>query len=371
MSAPATFRVELGPRSYDIVVGRGLLAAAGAHCRPFIARGPAIVVTDETVAPLYLAPVRASFAAAGIETVAVVVPAGEESKEFERLRTVIEAILDARPERRTVLVALGGGVVGDLAGFAASIVLRGIDFIQIPTTLLAQVDSAVGGKTGINTRHGKNLVGSFYQPRLVLADTATLASLAPRELRAGYAEVVKYGLIDDAPFFAWCEATGAQILAGDDAAVTHAVTTACRAKARIVGADEREGGLRALLNLGHTFGHALEAETGFGAALLHGEAVALGMALAFDLSVRLGLCPSADARRVHRHLAAVELPVDIARSAAARAPVAALLAHMRQDKKVRDGRLTFILARGIGKAFVTQDVAVEAVDSLLREALAA
>jgi len=371
MSAADTIRVELGERSYDVVVGNDLIARAGTLIRPFVRRMPAIVVTDSNVAALHLAPFRAALAAAGVETHIIEIAPGEQAKSFAGLQHLVEAILDTRPERRSTVIALGGGVIGDLAGFAASIVLRGIDFIQVPTTLLAQVDSSVGGKTAIDTRHGKNLVGAFYQPRLVLADTQVLRTLPPRELRAGYAEVVKYGLIDDAPFFDWLERAGQSVIGGDDAAVRRAVVTSVAAKARIVGADEREAAGRALLNLGHTFGHALEAETGFGDALLHGEGVALGMVLAFELSARLGLCPAADAARVRRHLAAVGLPTAIAGTAAARAAPAALLDHMRQDKKVQDGRLTFVLARGIGQAFLTQDVAEGEVAALLQAARAA
>jgi 3-dehydroquinate synthase len=273
------------------------------------------------------------------------------------------------------LVALGGGVVGDLVGFAASVLMRGVDFIQVPTTLLAQVDSSVGGKTAINTRHGKNLVGTFYQPRLVLADTDVLDTLPRRELLAGYAEVVKYGLIGDPAFFDWCEKNATDLLAGDAARRTYAIEQSCRAKARIVAADERETtDLRALLNLGHTFGHALEAETGFGPDLLHGEAVGTGMALAFDLSARLGLCPAGDAERVRAHLGAVGLPVrlrSIGGDNRRRWDAAKLIEHMRGDKKAQAGHLTFILARGIGKAFVTRDVDESALRGLLDQAIAA
>jgi len=274
-----------------------------------------------------------------------------------------------------MLLALGGGVVGDLTGFAAATLLRGVDFLQIPTTLLAQVDSSVGGKTGINTRHGKNLIGAFYQPRLVLADTGVLDTLPKRELLAGYAEVAKYGLIDDPEFWAWCEQNGNAVLAGDAAKRTYAIEQSCRAKARIVAADERETtDLRALLNLGHTFGHALEAETGFGPDLLHGEAVGAGMALAFDLSAQLGLCPAEDAVRVRKHLAAVGLPVRLRGIGGANRRAwdsNRLIEHMRGDKKAEAGKLTFILARGIGKAFVTRQVDEAALHGLLDRAIAA
>ncbi|MGE5152216.1 MAG: 3-dehydroquinate synthase, partial [Rhodospirillaceae bacterium] len=297
------------------------------------------------------------------------------SKSFESFGQMMNALLDQRPDRKTTLVALGGGVVGDLTGFAAATLLRGVDFIQVPTTLLAQVDSSVGGKTGINTRHGKNLIGAFYQPRLVLADTEVLNTLPKRELLAGYAEVAKYGLIDDPAFWAWCEQNGEAVLGGDAAKRTYAIEQSCRAKARIVAADERETtDLRALLNLGHTFGHALEAETGFGPDLLHGEAVGAGMALAFDLSAQLGLCPPEDAVRVAAHLAAVGLPVrlrSIGGDNRRTWDAGKLIEHMRGDKKAEAGKLTFILARGIGKAFVTRQVDEAALRGLLDRAIAA
>ena len=370
-----TIRVELAGRSYDIAIGPGLIDQAGALSRPLLAAPKVTIVSDETVAPLYGARLAASFDKAGIKASTVTVPAGENSKEFGAFGRLMNELLDQRPDRRTTLVALGGGVVGDLTGFAASVLLRGVDFIQVPTTLLAQVDSSVGGKTGINTRHGKNLVGTFYQPRLVLADTDVLDTLPRRELLAGYAEVAKYGLIDDPAFFAWCEANGAAVLSGDAAKRTYAIEQSCLAKARIVAADERETtDLRALLNLGHTFGHALEAETGFGSDLLHGESVGTGMAMAFDLSVRLGLCPATDAERVRRHLGAVGLPMrlraiggDNRRSWDA----PRLIEHMRGDKKAEGGRLTFVLARGIGKAFVSREVDEAALRGLLDDAISA
>jgi len=370
-----TIGVDLAGRSYDIAIGPGLIDRAGALSRPLLAAPKVTIVSDETVAPIYGARLAASFGKAGVAVASVIVPAGESSKEFGAFGRLMNELLDRRPDRKTTLVALGGGVVGDLTGFAAAVLLRGVDFIQVPTTLLAQVDSSVGGKTGINTRHGKNLVGAFYQPRLVLADTDVLDTLPRRELLAGYAEVAKYGLIDDPAFFAWCEANGADLLAGDAAKRTYAIEQSCRAKARIVAADERETtDLRALLNLGHTFGHALEAETGFGTDLLHGEAVGTGMAMAFDLSARLGLCPPADAERVRRHLGAVGLPMrlrsiggDNRRSWDA----ARLIDHMRGDKKATDGKLTFILARGIGKAFVSREVDDAALNGLLDDAIVA
>jgi len=370
-----TVRVDLAGRGYDIVIGPALIDHVGELAKPLLARPKVIVVSDDNVAKLYGTRVYNSFRNAGIEASLAVMPAGEGSKDFETFGQLMNALLDQKPDRKTTLVALGGGVVGDLTGFAASVLLRGVDFIQVPTTLLAQVDSSVGGKTGINTRHGKNLVGSFYQPRLVLADTDVLDSLPRRELLAGYAEVAKYGLIDDPGFWDWCEKNGAAVLAGDAAARTHAIEQSCLAKARIVAADERETtDLRALLNLGHTFGHALEAETGFGDGLLHGEAVGTGMALAFDLSARLGLCPAADAARVRAHLGAVGLPMRLRAIGGdnSRAwDAGRLIDHMRGDKKAEAGRLTFVLARGIGKSFVTRDVDEAALRSLLEDAISA
>jgi 3-dehydroquinate synthase len=374
-SPPRTIRVDLAGRGYDIAIGPGLIDRAGELSRPLLAAPRVTIVSDQTVAPLYGARLAASFDKAGVRASSITVPAGESSKEFAAFGRLLGDLLDRRPDRKTTLVALGGGVVGDLAGFAAAVLLRGVDFIQVPTTLLAQVDSSVGGKTGINTRHGKNLVGAFYQPRLVVADTDVLGTLPRRELLAGYAEVAKYGLIDQPEFFAWCENNGADLLAGDPARRTYAIEQSCLAKARIVAADERETtDLRALLNLGHTFAHALEAETGFGPDLLHGEAVGAGMAMAFDLSARLGLCPPADAERVRRHLGAVGLPVrlrSIGGDNRRRWDAERLIGHMRGDKKAEGGKLAFILARGIGKAFVSRDVDEGALAALLDDAIAA
>jgi len=370
-----TIRVDLAGRSYDIAIGPGLIDQAGALSRPMLTAPKVTIVSDDIVAPLYGARLAASFERAGVKTSTVTVPAGESSKEFGAFGRLMNGLLDQRPDRKTTLVALGGGVVGDLTGFAAAVLLRGVDFIQVPTTLLAQVDSSVGGKTGINTPHGKNLVGAFYQPRLVLADTEVLDTLPRRELLAGYAEVAKYGLIDDPDFFAWCEANGAAVLSGDAAKRTYAIEQSCLAKARIVAADERETtDLRALLNLGHTFGHALEAETGFGSDLLHGESVGTGMAMAFDLSVRLGLCPAVDAERVRRHLGSVGLPMRLRAIGGDNRRIwhaPRLIEHMRGDKKAEGGRLTFILARGIGKAFVSRDVDEDALRGLLEDAISA
>ncbi len=360
-------RVELGARSYEILVGRRLLVRAGQLIAERFAGRRCVVVTDSNVARAHLAALEGSLASAGVKTTSIMLDPGEQSKDFDHLEVLIERLFEARIERSTLVIALGGGVIGDLAGFAASIVLRGIDFIQVPTTLLAQVDSSVGGKTAINSRFGKNLIGSFHQPRLVLIDTDALDTLPRRELLAGYAEVVKYGLIDNPTFFAWLETNGAALLAGEPTARRHAVVTSCAAKARIVAADERETGVRALLNLGHTFGHALEAETGFGPALLHGEAVGAGLGLAFALSSRLGLCPAPDVTRVTRHLAAMGLPTTIADLPERPWSAARLIEHMTHDKKVRAGRIAFVLARGIGGAFVADDVPIESVRSLLAE----
>ena len=367
---PATIRVELNDRGYDILVGPGLLVEAGRLIRPALKSPRAIVVTDATVADLHLPALAAAFTRAGIAHDAVVLPAGEATKDFPHLARLMDELLDRKLERSNALVALGGGVIGDLAGFAAAIALRGVDFVQIPTTLLAQVDSSVGGKTAINTRHGKNLVGAFYQPRLVLADCDVLKTLPRREVLAGYAEVVKYGIIGDADFFAWLESNGAKVIAGDPAALVHAVTVSCKAKARVVAQDEREAGLREALNFGHTFGHALEAETGFSDALLHGEAVAFGMALAARLSAARGLCPTGDCERVTRHLAACGLPTSFARLPQYTWSSAKLIEHMTRDKKVRDGRIGFVLTRGIGSAFTARDVPVADVAALLDREIA-
>ncbi|MBL8667481.1 MAG: 3-dehydroquinate synthase [Rhodospirillales bacterium] len=369
-AATDRINVDLGERSYDIIVGDGLLVTAGRRLRPLLTQPRVVIVTDETVARLHLDPLHAALAAAEICHATVVLPAGEGTKDFTHLAGLCERVLESEIERGTMLVALGGGVIGDITGFAAGILLRGLDFIQIPTTLLAQVDSSVGGKTGINSRHGKNLVGLFHQPRLVLADIGTLSTLDPRHVRAGYAEVVKYGLLGDPAFFGWLEENAGKVLALDAAALRQAVAVSCRAKAAVVRADERESGARALLNLGHTFGHALEAEMGFCDALLHGEAVAVGMALAFDFSARLGLAPAGDAAAVRRHLARAGLPTDLSLLAGRTTSADALIAHMRSDKKVKDGRLTFILVRGIGAAFVCREVDESDLRSFLADALA-
>jgi len=367
-TASERLQVALGDRAYDIVVGRGLIEAAGGEILPLMRRRHAVVVTDQNVAGHWLAPLRDSLAGAGIAYHTVVLPPGEETKDLDHFGRLADEILACGIERGSMLVALGGGVVGDMTGFAAATLLRGIDFVQIPTTLLAQVDSSVGGKTGLNTRFGKNLIGAFYQPRLVLADTDVLSSLPRRELLAGYAETVKYGLIRDADFFAWCERQGNALCALEPDPLRHAVVTSCAMKAKVVAADEREEGDRALLNFGHTFGHALETETGFSSRLLHGEAVALGMALAFDFAVRLGLVAENEADRVRRHFAATGLPTRLADVGLFGAPADRLLAHMSKDKKVRDGKITLILPHHIGDAFVMKDAPADRLRDFLAAA---
>jgi shikimate kinase/3-dehydroquinate synthase len=367
--APKRLAVTLAATRYDVVIGDGLLERAGALLAPVLPQKRAFVVTDAAVAPLHLRRLLDGLAATAIEAQAMTVASGEASKGFDTYAAVVDALLEAGVERRTTVIALGGGVVGDLAGFAAATTLRGLPFVQIPTTLLAQVDSSVGGKTGINTKRGKNLVGAFHQPRMVLADTATLATLPPRELRAGYAEIVKAGLIGDRGLFDWCVRHGAEVVAGLPEAQGEAILRACAFKAAVVGDDEREekpSDGRALLNLGHTFGHALEAEYGYDGGILHGEAVAVGIGLAFRLSARLGLCAAADAAAVTGHLAAVGLPAEL-RGLNRRFSAGRLAAHMRRDKKMQDGRLKFVLARGIGDAFTSSDVPEEAVLNLLAE----
>ena len=371
MTETEKLTVALGARSYDIHVGRGLLAQAASYLRPLLKQPKVIIVTDETVGRLHLPVLTRALDQGGVAHREIVLPTGEQTKSFQYLEQLMDRLLAEKPERSTMLVALGGGVIGDLTGFAASILLRGVDFVQIPTTLLAQVDSSVGGKTAIDTRWGKNLVGSFHQPRLVLADTGVLDTLPRRELLAGYAEVAKYGLINDAPFFAWLEEHGSAVIDGDNAARQRAVRISCAAKAAIVAEDERESGARALLNLGHTFGHALELECGYGTDLLHGEAVAIGMVMAFDLSAQLGLCPPEDAARVERHLAAIGLPTSPTAIGGRVWDADRLIENMQHDKKLSGGRLNFILARGIGRAFIAGDVNIADVKALLIEAAAA
>jgi 3-dehydroquinate synthase len=363
-----TVPVPLGDRAYDILVGRGLIESAGSRIAALGARAAAIV-TDAHVGPLYAEALARSLEAQGLRTSVITLPPGEATKSYASLEQVCDACLGARIERGDLVVALGGGVIGDLAGFAAAIVRRGVRFVQVPTTLLSQVDSSVGGKTGINSRHGKNLVGAFHQPGLVLADTALLDTLPIREMRAGYAEVAKYGLIDDERFFSWCESNWQGVFAGGPER-DEAVAQSCRAKAAVVVRDEHENGDRALLNLGHTFGHALERITRYDSArLVHGEGVAIGLALAFRFSDTLGLCPAADARRVEAHLSTAGLPTRLAHVPGGCGTVDELLDAMAQDKKVKGGALTFILARGIGQSFIAPGIEADKVRAFLESEL--
>lgn len=359
--------VPLPERAYDILIGRGAAPAGLSRLRALGGRAAALVV-DENVAALHAGRVAALLEEAGLRVVRITVPPGEGSKSFAQLERVLTGLLDARIERGDLVVALGGGVVGDLAGFAAAILRRGVRLVQVPTSLLAQVDSSVGGKTGINAPAGKNLVGAFHQPSLVLADTAILDTLPPREMRAGYAEIVKYGLIDDPDFFAWCEANGSRVLSGGPER-DHAVAVSCRAKVAVVLEDEREEGRRALLNLGHTFAHALERIVGYDPArLVHGEAVAIGLVLAFRFSAFLGLCPDADGARVQAHLRRLDLPTGLRDVPGGYGSAEAMVDAMGQDKKVKAGRLTFILARGIGRSFISEGVPADDVLSFLQKA---
>jgi 3-dehydroquinate synthase len=364
--AGETIRVALGTRSYDIIIGERLLDAAGGFIVSTLPGARSAVVSDANVAALYLPRLKASLG--GLFLGDVVVAPGEQSKSFPVLAEVCERLLELGVERGDMVIALGGGVVGDLAGFAASILRRGVRLVQMPTTLLAQVDSSVGGKTGIDTSQGKNLIGSFHQPSLVLADISVLATLAPREFRAGYAEVMKYGLLGDAAFFTWLEQTWPQIFSGEGGPRASAIATSVRAKAAIVEADEREeSGTRALLNLGHTFGHALEAFAGYSYRLLHGEAIAIGMRLAFTFSAEQGLCPADDVARVERHLAEVGLPGRIADIPGIKPAPEQLLKLMAQDKKVKGGKLALVLVRGIGQAYVEHDVPMETLTGFLAQ----
>jgi 3-dehydroquinate synthase len=358
--------VDLPGRAYDIHIGADLLAAAAALLAPHLHRPRLAVVTEERVAAAHGRSLHDTLSRAGIESEALVLPPGEGSKDWATLGRTVEWLLERKVERNDLVLAFGGGVIGDLAGFAAAILRRGVRFAQMPTTLLAQVDSSVGGKTGINTAQGKNLVGAFHQPVLVIADTALLSTLPRRDLLSGYGEVVKYGLLGDAAFFGWLEAQGPDVLSDPDA-LERAVVRSCEMKARIVERDETETGERALLNLGHTFAHALEAATGYSDRLLHGEAVAVGLGLAFDLSARLGLCPQEEPSRVRAHLRAMGMKARLADIPGPLPGPEALLALMAQDKKAVAGRLRFILARGIGKAFVADGVPQEAVIATLRD----
>src|ERR1700738_1756231 len=372
-SKSVTVDVAPGERAYDIVIGRNVLQSLGARIAALRPGVRSAIVTDREVAKHWLEKTEAALSEAGIATSRIIVDEGEGSKTYAGLEKVSEALIAAKIERNDLVIALGGGVVGDLAGFAAAILRRGVDFVQVPTSLLAQVDSSVGGKTGINSPQGKNLLGAFHQPVLVIADTAVLDTLSPRQFRAGYAEVVKYGVLGDAAFFAWLEANHADVFSGG-AAREHAITTSCRAKAAIVARDERENGERALLNLGHTFGHALEAATGFSDRLFHGEGVAVGMVLAAELSAQLGMLGETDAARVRYHLAEVGLPThlqDIAGFAQeGLGDAGSLMALMAQDKKVRRGRLTFILLQAVGRAVISSDVEPALIRDFLARKLA-
>ena len=365
-----TIRVDLGARSYDVIVGCGLLAEAGRACKPLLRRPRCTIVTDETVAALHLEALQDALTSEGIESVAIPVPAGERSKSWPVLEQVVEGLIAAKVERDDMVVTFGGGVIGDLAGFAAAVLRRGVRFVQIPTTLLAQVDSSVGGKTGINSAQGKNLIGAFHQPSLVLADIDLLDTLSPREFLAGYGEVAKYGLLGDLAFFEWLEANGPALRTGDKAKRVEAVARSVQAKADIVARDEHERGDRALLNLGHTFGHALEAATGYSDRLLHGEGVAIGMGLAFALSAKLGHCSQETPSRVGAHLTGMGMKAQVADIPGDLQDADGLLDLMAQDKKVAGGVPAFILARGIGNAFVSRDVDRGAVRAVLAEALA-
>jgi 3-dehydroquinate synthase len=359
--------VPLGERAYDILIGPGLIARAGAEIAGRLKGRRAAVITDENVGALYLAPLTASLEAAGLTVASLVLPAGEKTKSFEHLMSVCDTVLEARVERNDMVIALGGGVIGDLSGFAAGIVRRGVRFVQIPTSLLSQVDSSVGGKTGINTRQGKNLVGVFHQADLVLADSDVLNTLSEREFRAGYAEVAKYGLIDKPDFFGWLEANWRDVFSGGPSRI-EAIAASCQAKSDVVVADEHENGQRALLNLGHTFGHALEAATAYDSSrLVHGEGVSIGMVLAHQFSARLNLASYDDAARVEAHLRTVGLPTRMSEIPGELPPVEMLMKAIGQDKKVKSGKLTFILTHGIGQSFVADDVPSSEVLSFLKE----
>ncbi len=364
-----TVHVELADRSYDIHIGTDLIANASTYLKPFLKRSHVAIVTDENVAKLHLESLQSGLTEQGITSVALTLPAGEATKSWPMLEKTVEWMLSEKIERDDVVIAFGGGVIGDLVGFSAAILRRGVRFVQIPTSLLAQVDSSVGGKTAINSPHGKNLVGAFYQPQLVLADVDILGTMTERDFLSGYGEVAKYGLLGDAKFFEWLEENGPALAAGDVEKRIYAVKRSCEMKADIVSRDETERGDRALLNLGHTFCHALEAATGYSDRLLHGEGVAIGCALAFETSMRLGLCSQEAPSRVREHLKAMGMKVDLADIPGDLPDAEALLELMYQDKKVQSGKLTFIMARGIGEAYVDRDVDLNVVKSVLEDAL--
>jgi len=356
MNQPKTVHVELAGRGYDILIGSGLLARAGEYMMPHLATKKAVVVTDANVGALYDGALQTNLRAAGITCDVLRIDAGEGSKSFATFEWLMNQLLALKVDRKTTIIALGGGVVGDLAGFAASVLLRGVPFIQIPTSLLAQVDSSVGGKTAINASVGKNLIGSFYQPKLVLADSDVLKTVPPRELKAGYAEIIKYGIIMDAQFYAWCLANGTKLLAGDEATIHEAVVNSCQFKAAVVRADEREADMRALLNFGHTFGHALEAETGFGEKLLHGEAVAIGMVMACRLSHRMGLVDETVEHKLAAHFKALGMMAHPRDVAGQRWNADAIASHFADDKKAENGALTFVVLNQLGRAAVAKNV---------------
>lgn len=360
-------QVSLDKKSYDIIVGERIIAKAGKLLSPLLKSKNVIIISDSNVSRFYLHRLSNALEDEKIRFRSIIVPAGEATKSLSSFSNLMEVILEQKPDRNTTLIALGGGVVGDITGFAASVLLRGVNFIQIPTSLLAQVDSSVGGKTGINSKFGKNLIGSFHQPVLVLSDVTTLSTLPKRELLSGYAEVVKYGFINDPEFFYWLEKNGTSIIEGNSNAQTKAIIKSCSAKAEIVAADEKEKNIRALLNFGHTFAHALEAETGYCDTLLHGEAVAIGMTLAFLASVKMGICPEDDLARATSHLKNIGLatsPADIRKDW----NIDALMEHFTRDKKAQNGKMTFILTRGIGKAFIENNVDSEVIYQTLAEA---
>lgn len=361
--------VDLGQRSYTIHIGEGILKDAGTIIAPLLARPKTVIVSDENVAKLHLSTLQQSLDASAIEHTSIILPPGEATKSYEKFSFLCDALLEEDVERNDIIIAFGGGVIGDLAGFAASVLRRGVNFIQIPTSLLAQVDSSVGGKTGINSRHGKNLVGAFHQPLAVIADIALLDTLPARHLASGYAEVAKYGLLGDIDFFKWLEDNASSLFAGDGQVRIKAISKSCEAKADIVARDEKENGVRALLNLGHTFGHALEGATGYGERLLHGEGVAIGTVLAFRFSQKLGLVTPDAAKRVEAHFSAIGLPTSLADISGDLPDAQTLVNYMRQDKKASGGKLVFVLANHIGDTFVAKDVAESDILNFMREEL--
>ncbi|HIF59584.1 MAG TPA: 3-dehydroquinate synthase [Rhodospirillales bacterium] len=361
--------VALGERSYDIIIGGQLLNTAGDFIKSVIRSDRVIIVTDQNVAPLYLIKLTTSLEMAGISVRKIILPSGEQTKSIGHFEKLTDEILAMKVDRNVALIALGGGVIGDLTGYAAASILRGIDFVQVPTTLLSQVDSSVGGKTGINSRHGKNLIGAFYQPRLVIADIDVLDSLPKREILAGYAEIAKYGLINNIDFFAWLEEFGSELCEGNKEYRRKAVFVSCKSKAEIITKDETEQNIRALLNLGHTFGHALETETGFSNKLLHGESISIGICLAFDLSFLLGLCSKSDVKRTRNHFATIGLPTNLSEIDDINWNTETLLNHMLSDKKTKNGEVNFILTKGIGKSFVARNINMKDVHIVVEQAI--